>query len=173
MEIDEPMRTSCALLLVLVPAMAAGCGGAVIEPGHRGLLFNPSQGGLQHEILPPGWMRLPCPIWTPASHCPRIDDFDVTFQTRHERVTPLAADGLPVELGVTVTYRPIISELFQLDTEIGPSYYEDVVAGELRASVRDAVCKVESRELRRRTLEPVGDSIERELRKRLAGHRMA
>ena len=42
-----------------------------VEPGHRGLIFNPRNGGLQHEVLFPGYHHHG--FWG------RIDDFDVTF----------------------------------------------------------------------------------------------
>jgi hypothetical protein len=36
--------------IVLVTLLLGGCG-YVIEPGHRGLLFNPRRGGLQQGVL--------------------------------------------------------------------------------------------------------------------------
>ena len=48
------MRSIAALTLFL----CTGCAGAVVEPGHRALFFNPRQGGLQKEVLRPGYYRL-------------------------------------------------------------------------------------------------------------------
>ncbi len=65
-------------------AFGTGCAGATIQPGHRALYFDPRSGGIQHEVLQPGWYRTACAFWEPNSKCPRVDDFDVTFSTSKE-----------------------------------------------------------------------------------------
>jgi len=99
--------------------MTTGCAGTLVEPGHRALLFDPANGGIQHEVLQPGWYRTACGMFTPANKCPRVDDFDVTFSTAKEDVHSLSIEGLPLDLHIAVVYRPIVSELYLLDTEIG------------------------------------------------------
>ena len=47
----------------------------------------------------------------------RIDDFDVTFSRRTEGVQTTSVENYPIDLKVTVIYRPIVSELYELDTE--------------------------------------------------------
>jgi regulator of protease activity HflC (stomatin/prohibitin superfamily) len=107
--------------------LLSGCG-AVIEPGHRGLVFDPRNGGLQHDVLGPGWHRL-------GVHA-RMDDFDVTFSTKHEDLRLLSSEGVPVNVSLAVIYRPIVSELADLDVEIGPHYYDEVIGPELRSTAR-------------------------------------
>lgn len=50
---------------------------------------------------------------------------------RHER-----AAGRELLLRFAVIYRPIVSELSRLDTEIGQNYYEEVVGPEFRSVAR-------------------------------------
>ena len=63
----------CAFTLLL--GAVTGCGGATIQPGHRGLLFDPDR-GLGHEVLAPGYHSL--------RGSARIDDFDAA--AIHDRV---------------------------------------------------------------------------------------
>jgi len=48
-------------------------------------------------------------------------------------------EGLTMGLKVAVIYRPIIAELYELDTEIGPLYYDEVIGPEFRSAAR-GVC---------------------------------
>ena len=99
------MRTVNALSLSILAlgalAGGTGCAGATIQPGHRALYFDPRSGGIQHEVLQPGWYRTACPFWEPGNKCPRVDDFDVTFSTSKEEVHTLSAEGLPLDLTIS------------------------------------------------------------------------
>lgn len=151
------MRT---LVLMLTAALAAGCGGAIIEPGHRGLFFDAHSGGLRHEVLGPGFYKL----GTTA----RVDDFDVTYSTRQEELHVVAAEGLAMDLHVAVIFRPIVSELYELDTEIGPNYYDEVIGPEFRSAARGVLARHSYAELSKQN-EKVEDEIEVDLRRRVAG----
>lgn len=59
--------TGFSFVALLSLTTATGCAGALVQPGHRGLFFDPSNGGIQHEVLQPGWYRTACPIWQPDS----------------------------------------------------------------------------------------------------------
>jgi regulator of protease activity HflC (stomatin/prohibitin superfamily) len=147
-------------LATAVLAACAGCGGAVIQPGHRGLLFDPNQGGLQHEVLAPGYHRLAASA--------RIEDFDVTYSTRREAMSAPTGEGLVVDARFAVIYRPIVSELYQLDTEIGPSYYDEVVGPELRSAAREVLGRHSYLDLVRQA-DKLEDEIESDTRRRIAG----
>src|ERR1700733_14664833 len=123
------MRTALAILLAAGLALfAMGCATTVVQPGHRGLLFQPRRGGLSREALVPGTYSLGwCFLYCTAN---RVDDFDVTYSTRREAVQARSAEALELGPTVAVTYRPVISELYALDTEIGPNYYDEVIAPE-------------------------------------------
>jgi len=144
-------------LAVVLAAACAGCGGAVIEPGHRGLLFDPGQGGLSHEILAPGFHRV---------GGGRIDDFDVTYSTRNETLNAISSEGLSLELKTSIIFRPIVAELYQLDTEIGQRYYDEVVGPEFRAAVRGCIARHPFFDLIKLS-EAIEDEVETEVRRRI------
>ena len=154
--------------LGFVAMFATGCAGALVEPGHRALLFDPTNGGIQHEVLQPGWYRTACPFWKTATKCPRVDDFDVTFSTAKEQVHTLSMEGLPIDLHVAVVYRPIVSELYLLDTEIGINYFDEVVGPEFRSAAIGVFAHNSYQDLQKKN-GAIEDEIEKELRGRLRG----
>jgi prohibitin 2 len=157
---------SCLALGALT--MGTGCAGTTIQPGHRALYFDPSNGGIQHEVLPPGWQRLACPFWEPTSKCPRVDDFDVTYQTSKEKMHVLSKEGLPLEAHVAVAYRPIVAELYLLDTEIGPNYFDEVIGPEFRSAAIGVFSHESYADLQRNN-GAIEDKMEKALRERLKG----
>lgn len=159
---------SCASILALSAAALAttGCATTTVEPGHRGMYFAPNDGGLKREVLQPGkyklgWCFLYC---TPN----RIDDFDVTFSTRSEEVQTKSAEGLDMTLKLSVIYRPIVSELYQLETEIGPNYYDETVAPEFKSACRGVFARHSYKELQKKN-EQIENEVEEEVRRRTAG----
>ena len=161
-------HTSIIAVLALAALGSAGCSGALVQPGHRALLFDPSNGGIQHEVLQPGWYRMACPFWTPSTKCPRVDDFDVTYTTSKEAFHTLSKEGLPLDLRIAVAYRPIISELYLLDTEIGPTYFDEVIGPEFRSAAIGVFAHTSYQDLQRKN-GAIEDEIEKELRNRLRG----
>ncbi len=154
--------------VVLAASFATGCAGALVEPGHRALLFDPTNGGIQHEVLQPGWYRTACPFWKTANKCPRVDDFDVTFSTAKEQVRTLSMEGLPIDLHISVVYRPIVSELYLLDTEIGINYFDEVIGPEFRSAAIGVFARNSYQDLQKKN-GAIEDEIEKELRSRLRG----
>jgi regulator of protease activity HflC (stomatin/prohibitin superfamily) len=148
------MKRLCVLLLC-----AAGCG-EVVEPGHRGLYFDARNGGLQHRPLDPGWHRVG--VWA------RVDDFDVTYSTRKEEIHTVSSEGLTMDLIVSVIFRPVVSELYDLDVEIGPKYYDEVVGPEFRTATRGVFARHSYLEVQKNN-EKLEDEIEAEVRRRISG----
>jgi prohibitin 2 len=161
---------SAALSFVALGAltMGTGCAGALVQPGHRALYFDPVNGGIQHEVLQPGWYRTACPVWTPDNKCPRVDDFDVTYSTAKEPLHTLSLEKLPLELQIALKYRPIVSELYLLDTEIGPNYFEEVIGPEFRSAAIGVLARTSYVDLQTKN-GMIEDEIEKELRQRLNG----
>jgi regulator of protease activity HflC (stomatin/prohibitin superfamily) len=124
------MRLAMRLHILAIPAVFSlfACSTATIEPGHRALVFAPDRGGLQHEVLSPGVYSL--------HGGSRIEDFDVTYTRRDLPVRATTRDGTPVRADLTVVYRPVVAELYQLETEEGPSYYDHVIVPELLGAAR-------------------------------------
>jgi regulator of protease activity HflC (stomatin/prohibitin superfamily) len=144
------------IFAVLCGAWICGC--ATVQPGHRGLYFSGS--GLEHEPLMPGrhWVGF----------FSRVDDFDVTYSTKAEEINTTSAEGLPLNLTLEVIYRPVQSELFELDTEIGLNYYDEVVAPEFRSAARRVFANRSYLDLLKRN-EEVENEIESDLRRRTNG----
>ncbi len=147
-----------------------GCAGTVIEPGHRALFFDPMKGGVQQEVLQPGYYSTACRPFARA--CPRIDDFDVTYTRKVEEIETNSKEGLALSLKLTLVYRPIVSELYLLDTEIGPNYYDEVVGPEFRSAARGVFARNSYLDLQARN-EKLEDEIEAELRRRVEGKHVA
>ena len=149
------MRWICIFALV-----TTACG-TVIQPGHRGLMFKPRSSGLQHEVLGPGW-------WHLAGIGTRVDDFDVTYSTHKETLHVVSKEGAEMEVAMSIRYRPIVSELYDLDVEIGPNYYEEVIAPEWRSATRGLFARHSYLGLLEEN-EKLENEIEAELQRRIAG----
>lgn len=119
----------------------------------------PRKGGLQHEILAPGYHRF---------DAGRIDDFDITYSTRAEPLHVISSEGLAFDVRLSIIYRPIIAELYALDTEIGPGYYDEVVGPEFRAAARACFAQHSYVDLMRGN-EGIESQVESDVRRRVAG----
>jgi regulator of protease activity HflC (stomatin/prohibitin superfamily) len=149
--------------LFVIAALSQGCGYAVLEPGHRGLRFDPHGAGLKHEILPPGQYSLG---WCFLRDCGRVDDFDVTYSTRHEDTQPTSLEGLSMNVRLSVIFRPIVAELYELDSEVGANYYEEVIGPEFRSAARGVFARHSYTELSGKN-EKIEDEMEQDLRRRV------
>jgi regulator of protease activity HflC (stomatin/prohibitin superfamily) len=157
------MRT----ILLTIAILSSGCAaGVMIEPGHRGLLFNPRDGGTKQEPLTPGYYSLPSCFLRSA--CSRVDDYDVTYSTRKEEIQTTSSEGLVMQLRVAVIFRPIVQELYQLHTEIGPSYYDEVIGPEFRSAARGVFARHSYLDLQKQN-EKLEDEVETETRRRCHG----
>ena len=155
------MKRLTMLAMVGVCAMGAtGCYGETIEPGHRGLLFDPRGQGLSHEILRPGYHH--------TGRLARIDDFDVTYSTKKEDIQTTSSEGLAMTLHLEVIYKPIESELYELDTDIGPNFYDEIVGPEFRSAARGVFARHGYAELQAKN-EKIEDEVENDLRRRIKG----
>lgn len=161
----RPIAITC-LALVAAAAGTTGCAATTVEPGHRGLYFDPTGGGLRREVMAPGKYKLGFCFLACTSN--RVDDFDVTFSTRSEEVHTKSAEGLDLELKLSVIYRPIVTELYQLDTEIGPNYYDEVIGPEFRSACRGVFARHSYMELQKKN-ESIENEVEAEVRRRTSG----
>jgi prohibitin 2 len=158
-------RVSC-LALAVTALGATGCATTTVEPGHRGLYFSPNEGGLNREVLQPGKYKLGfCFLYCTPN---RIDDFDVTFSTKSEALATKSSEGLDMNLKLSVIYRPIVSELYQLETEIGANYYDEVIGPEFRSACRGVFARHSYKELQKKN-EAIENEVEEEVRRRTGG----
>jgi regulator of protease activity HflC (stomatin/prohibitin superfamily) len=150
------MRT---LLVAIALSTCAGCY-ATVEPGHHALRFEPNSGGVRPVVLGPGRYRL--------GPYDRLEDFDITYSTNKEVIHTTSAEGAALDVHLAVIYRPIAAELYELDTEIGRSYYDEVVGPEFRSAARGVFARHSYTELAKAN-EKIEDEIEADLRRRIRG----
>lgn len=154
---------TAVLAMAFLGASSMGCGRQAVEPGQRGLRYSPHGGGVKPEVLQPGSYGLG---WCFLRDCGYIETYDVTYQTRKEAVFTPSSEGLAMDVNVVVTYRPITSELFQLHTEIGKEYYEEIIGPESRSAARNVLARHSYTTLIG-NLDKVEDEIEGEVRRRI------
>lgn len=162
-----------AKLCVALLAITAGCRTyQTIQTGHKGLRFDPKESsGTQREILPEGRYLLGhlC-----AFHaCGKIIDFDVTYTTSHEEIRPTSKDNLTFEVELTIIYKPIVAELYELATEVSTSdYYHEVVAPEFRSAASRVFARHVWSELGAER-EKIENEIEADVQRRVQGRHVA
>ncbi len=157
------------LFLIVIASSVAACGYQSVQPGHRGLRFDPHD-GLRREVLPEGRHQLGWFCW--FHDCGRIDDFDVTFSTRHEELSTTSQEGLAMNLRLSVIYRPIVSELYELESEVGANYYDEVVGPEFRSAASGVFAHHSYTELAANK-EKIEDQIEQDVQRRIKGKHVA
>jgi len=152
------------IALTIVSCALAACAYQTVEPGHLGLRYE-AHGGLKRDNLPEGRYNLGWCLWR---DCGRIVDFDVTFSTHHEELKTTSQEGLALDLTLSVIYKPIIAELYELDTEVGQNYYDEVVGPEFRSAASGVFARHSYTELAAGK-EKIEDEIERDVQRRIKG----
>ncbi|HEY3801781.1 MAG TPA: SPFH domain-containing protein [Kofleriaceae bacterium] len=152
------------LVVSLVACSLVGCAYQSVEPGHLGLRYE-AHGGLKRDVLPEGRYNLG---WCMFRDCGRIIDFDVTFSTAHQELRTTSQEGLALDLQLSVIYKPIIAELYELDTEVGTNYYDEVVGPEFRSAASGVFARHSYTELAANK-EKIEDEIEHDVQRRIKG----
>jgi regulator of protease activity HflC (stomatin/prohibitin superfamily) len=98
----------------------------------------------------------------------RIDDFDVTYSTRTEELQTISSEGLALNLRCSISYRPIVDELYALDVEIGQNYYQEVVGPQFRTAARGVFALHSYLDLQRNNAKLEGE-FKSEVQRRLVG----
>lgn len=103
---------------IVISSLVVGCG-TTIRPGEKGVKYSALGGGLQHDVRGEGfYFRWP---WNSFVR------YDVTWQSSTEEIEILSADALHVKTRVTVTYRPRAEKIYELATQVGRGYYQEIV----------------------------------------------
>jgi regulator of protease activity HflC (stomatin/prohibitin superfamily) len=151
-------------LVLLFACALVGCAYQTVQPGHLGLRYE-AHGGLKRDVLPEGRYNLGWCMWR---DCGRIIDFDVTFSTAHQELRTTSQEGLALDLSLSVIYKPIIAELYELDTEVGTNYYDEVVGPEFRSAASGVFARHSYTELAANK-EKIEDEIEHDVQRRIKG----
>ncbi|WP_207766217.1 prohibitin family protein [Leptospira wolffii] len=120
-------RLSLAILVVL---FSAGCY-TNIRPGEAGLRYNPLTSGLQSDLLTNAVY-----FYAPWND---IILYPTQWTSYKEKVDVLTRDDLTINVVAAVILRPVAGQIYNLQIEIGPDYYEKVVRPQFRTSVRNAL----------------------------------
>jgi regulator of protease activity HflC (stomatin/prohibitin superfamily) len=120
-----------AVCFILLAAALSGC--ATVVEGHERALFYSARKGLSHEPVGGGW------YW----HWPWNDyiTYDLRWSSHKEQIHIHSKDGLHMDIDVAVVVRPDPREIYALDVDVGPAFYEGVVKAAVYAAVRDAAGK--------------------------------
>src|ERR1700733_4404673 len=155
-------------IALCIALLVTGCAYQTVQPGHLGLRYE-AHGGLHRETVPEGPYTLG---WCLFRDCGRIIDFDVTFSTAHQELKTTSQEGLALDLELSVIYKPIIAELYELDTEVGTNYYDEVVGPEFRSAASGVFAHHSYTELAANK-ERIEDEIEKDVQRRIKGKHVA
>ncbi|MEN8159773.1 MAG: prohibitin family protein [Myxococcota bacterium] len=131
-----------------------------IDSGRAGVLWT-LMGGTQEEVYGEG-VHIVAP-WN------RLTRYDIRTQDRKELLHILTNNGLSVNLEASVRYRPEPAELPRLHAEIGPSYYDVILAPVLRSESRKVGGRYSPEEIYASKRELVGQELLEEARSAIEG----
>lgn len=134
-------RTRFTLLLaaLAVAPFLPGCRCPTVESGHRGIVFKTLAGGTSKEVLGEGMHFIP--IWN------YVIPYDTRVHEMKEQLVVLSSNGLTLRVDASVRYRPLETELFELQTQIGPDYDQKVVAPIVRSETRKVFGRYQPEEI--------------------------
>lgn len=127
-----------------------------IEAGERGVLFKKFGGGLDKETVYDQGFHVIAP-WND------MYIYDVREMIKEEEMNVLSADGLAIDIDVSVRFRPVQDKIGYLHEEIGRNYGQTIVADLTRSTVRRVVGRYTPEELYRNKREEIEDLIKTNL----------
>ncbi len=77
-----------------------------------------------------------------------------------------------MSLRLSIIYKPIINELYELDSEVGENYYDEVVAPEFRSAASGVFARHSYTDLAT-SKEKIEDEVENDVRRRIKGRHVA
>ena len=153
------MQTWRCVVLGLALGSLSAC--TSIGSGKRAIEWVPSRGTLQRP-LDEGFHMV-----SPFS---QIYTYDLRDQEHREYLQVLANNGLAIQLDTSVIYRPLPHQLYQLQTEVGPNYYDVLIEPLLRSGARKVVGRYSPEEIYSTKREEVEREIRMEIERNLQGH---
>lgn len=133
------IRLLRALPLLFIALLAVGCG-TKIPSGHRGVIFRPFSGGTElGNVYHEGF------VW----HLPWNGFFvyRTQLQERKEALEVLSADGANIRIDLSLLFRVDPDRIDSLQVSIGPNYYNDAIAPNLRGEVRSIIGQYKPEEI--------------------------
>ena len=96
-----------------------------------------------------------------------IYQYDLRVQEHQESLDVLANNGLSIILDTSILFKPVQSELYLLQTEIGPDYYQILLGPLLRSGARKVVGRYSPEEIYSTKREEVEREILAEITRKL------
>lgn len=133
-----------------------------IEEGHSGVIFRQFGGGLDPEEEPFGEGFHVIAPWN------RMIVYEIRQQEISETLNVLSANGLEIEVDVSIWFRPEKSDLGYLHSELGTNYSNKVVIPSLRSSARNVIGRFTPEEIYSTNRDAIQTDIYNETQKLLA-----
>lgn len=155
------MRRTLLLTALAVAPFLPGCRCPTVESGHRGIVFKTLGGGTSKEVLGEGMHFIPA--WN------HVIAYDTRVHEMKEQLVVLSSNGLTLRVDASVRYRPLVEELFELQTQIGPDYDQKVVAPIVRSETRKVFGRYQPEEIYSTKREEIERQIYDEVTRALTG----
>jgi len=148
------------LMLAAFVVIAAPACFRTVDSGRAGVLWT-LLGGTQEKVFGEG-VHVIAP-WN------RLTRYDVRTQDQKEVLHVLTNNGLSVSLETSIRYRPLRDELSRLHAEIGPNFYEVILAPVVRSESRKVGGRYSPEEIYSRKREVVEHEILEEAQRAIEG----
>jgi regulator of protease activity HflC (stomatin/prohibitin superfamily) len=105
-------------VFLILSILIASC--SMVKPGSHGMMYSASKKGLKSDkVYEDG------AVW----HWPwnQVITYNLQWQSYQEKIAVLTADELHITITASLTMRPMLSELPQLELEVGQDYYNSIV----------------------------------------------
>jgi regulator of protease activity HflC (stomatin/prohibitin superfamily) len=154
---------SVRLFVLCLASLGTGSGCFTVVQGHERALFFSTKSGLAKQPVTGGlYWHMP---WN------EYITHDLRWTLRKEKVDITSKDGLHLDIDVAVTVRPDLSDLYSVETELGPKYYENVVRSAMFGGTRAAAARFSNFEMVTRPKE-FERTIQNDVLELLAGKRV-
>lgn len=157
-------RLSKTTILVAALAIAPflpGCRCPTVDSGNRGIVFKTLGGGTSQEVLGEGMHVMP--IWN------SVISYDTRVHEMKEQLSVISSNGLTLRVDASVRFRPIVEELFALQTTIGPDYDSKLIAPIVRSEARKVFGRYQPEEIYSTKREQIEQQIHDEVKRALEG----
>jgi regulator of protease activity HflC (stomatin/prohibitin superfamily) len=155
------MRRFTLFAILSIAPFMQGCRCPTVDSGNRGIVFKTLGGGTSKEVLGEGLHVIP--IWN------YVIAYDTRVHEMKEQLIVLSSNGLTLKVDASVRFRPVVEELYELQTQIGPDYDQKVIAPIVRSEARKVFGRYQPEEIYSTKREEIERQIYDEVTKALAG----
>jgi regulator of protease activity HflC (stomatin/prohibitin superfamily) len=138
MDIKKLVPIMVTVLIAFGVLVVSGAGCAKIESGQQGILWT-ALSGTKDGIYGEGY-HVVAP-WN------KMYIYDVRVQDAKETLHLMSSNGLSIDLETSIRYRPKTGEIVELHRQVGPSYYETILAPSFRSEARQVAGRFSPEEI--------------------------